>query len=83
MSKRKAIRIKPEFKEKLKKLKCLTKFVENSKNPKWMGLKGKDKEHKRELAENAKNSSTMLTHAFRWAATSEGYEYWDKIYQQL
>ena len=79
MSKRKAIRIKPEFREKLKKLKCLTAFIANSKDPKWVSLSQEVEERMRGQAEDAESFFLFVFLAFNWGRQKEGGAYWSQI----
>ena len=84
MAKRKSIRLQPQHVEDFKKLKVLTKVINNSKNPKWTGEVAKYTEQLRRQAENQTNrSSTVLMGAFDWKESPEGYIFWRRIFLAL
>ena len=74
----KTIIFRPEFEEKLKKLKIKTKFVKYWKANKQTNTA--DSKYCREHALNATDWKRFIIWAFSWELTEEGYDYWDEIY---
>jgi len=65
--------IKPEFDEKLKKLRVKTRFLNNLKkkraNPKMI----------LQRLNTYETFNEFISEAFYWEDTPEGYDYWDEI----